>query len=201
MLKLSSSTPQVRKGEVFKLYCLLTAEELLSEITILPNMPSGFDCKWENEQELPAVLDKGSSFASVWTVIPPAQVTGWLEPGGDTREKKVFLFNTTYKINEHQVRQAVDLTLDYSISHYLYIICGMLGIILGVLIKTLAKSQELRLGWEAAVSVAIGFIVLLVLSRDRVPTKGWYDSIALGAAVAFLSDDKLLSKITEVVPK
>jgi len=48
--------------------------------------------------------------------------------------------------------------------------------------------------------VAIGFVVLLVLSRDEVPSKGWYDTVALGVAAAILSDEQLLAKVRTTVP-
>ena len=49
-------------------------------------------------------------------------------------------------------------------------------------------------------NVTVGFIVRLVLARERIPTKGWCDSLALGIAVAILSDDQLLTKVRAVLP-
>jgi hypothetical protein len=48
---------------------------------------------------------------------------------------------------------------------------------------------------------AIGFVVLLVFAREAIPTKGWYDSLALGVAVAILSDDQLLKRVGSLVPQ
>lgn len=46
----------------------------------------------------------------------------------------------------------------------------------------------------------VGFVVLLALSKDQLPAKAFYDSIALGAAIGILSDDQLLTRVRSALP-
>jgi len=46
----------------------------------------------------------------------------------------------------------------------------------------------------------VGFVVLLALSKDQLPAKASYDSIALGAAIGILSDDQLLTRLRSALP-
>jgi len=43
----------------------------------------------------------------------------------------------------------------------------------------------------------MGFLALLLLSRHELPTGAVHDSLALGIALGFLSDDQLLSRYQE----
>jgi hypothetical protein len=150
--------------------------------------------------------------------------------GSDTREDKTFVFNVGHSVPgsdgaKRRLHQSVELTVDYSIAPRLYLALGVLGVILGGFIKLLTSATAAPGGpagnrpegsppasitrilplqareWVGLLSnVTVGFIVLLVLARERIPTKGWYDSLALGIAVAILSDDQLLTKVRAVLP-
>jgi len=225
-----SSTAQIRKEQDAKLYFSIAAQEGMREIDVSLTPPSGFTVTLETKQ-VPAELETGSTFTVVYTVTPPGRA-GFFQPyspGSDTREDKTFVFNVGYSVpgsdgGKRRLHQAVELTVDYSIAPRLYLALGVLGVILGGLIKLLtsATAQGTLVGERTEASplapitrvfprqarewvgllgnVTVGFIVLLVLARERIPTKGWYDSLALGIAVAILSDDQLLTKVRAVLP-
>jgi hypothetical protein len=147
---------------------------------------------------------------------PPASLRTHL-PGGDTRERKIFIFNVRYTSSvdglQKVMNQSLSLPLNYSITPVLYLLCGLLGALIGNIIKSFSAQKKDKASSRQALravftediggmctSLAIAFVVLLVLSRDAIPAKGWYDSLALGAAVGILSDDQLLMKTKQVIP-
>ncbi len=214
MVTAESSTVQVRKGQDFKVYLAVTAQESIKDLHISIISPIGFDAKLEGEQ-VPGVLESGSSYTIVYEVTPPSTQES---AGGDTRERKRFVFNLAYTAqvdgSAHQLRQSLELPVDYSTSPVLYMICGVLGAILGNVIKTFNVQKNVKPTTREAftsvfreeiagmlTSIVVAFVVLLMLSRDTIPAKGWYDSLALGVAVAVFSDDQLLTKVKQVFPK
>ena len=48
---------------------------------------------------------------------------------------------------------------------------------------------------SALTSLAAGFLALLLLSRNELPTGEIHDTLALGIGLGFLSDDQLLNRI------
>jgi hypothetical protein len=219
ILTVKSSTTQARKSEVFKVYLEIVAQEKIDNLEIILTPPSGFALilEKENEKAVPRTLEPGSSYTAVYTIMPPSWWRVYI-PGGDPRERKLFVFNVAYTTTvdgaPRQFRQSVDLTVDFSIPPFLYLICGVLGAIIGNVIKTFTAERTTQPTTRAAfrsvftdevggmlTSIAIAFVVLLVLSRDAIPTKGWYDSLALGAGVAILGDEQLLTKIKQIIPK
>jgi|GEM_PF-5745339 len=216
ILDAKSSTAQVRKGEIFKIYLKMTAQESMEEITLLPvNPPNGFHLQPQTENP-PKSLENGNTFTWVYKVIPPKSYAcpPWKRlPGSDTREAKSFIFNLTYigyaKNQWKRFYQSTELRVGFSINAAFYLLSGLIGVILGNIIKTLSRlkagnqdsgSKQYQFQLKDMIlplltSVVIGFVVLLVLSKDTVPTKGYYDSIALGVSIAILSDEQLLSKL------
>ena len=214
MVIAESSTAQVRKSQEFKVYLKITAQESIQDLHISLFAPLGFVVRPPAEG-IPAALESGSSYTVVYSITPPSV---WESAGGDTRERKRFVFNLDYTAQvdgaRRQQRQSLELPVDYSTSPILYMVCGILGAILGNVIKTFNAHKNVKPSTREAftsvfrheipgmlTSVAVAYVVLLVLSRDAIPAKGWYDSLALGVAVAVLSDDQLLTKAKQVLPK
>ncbi len=225
-----SSTAQIRKEQDAKLYFSIAAQEGMRDIDVSLTPPSGFTVTLETKQ-VPRELETGSPFTVVYTVTPPGRAV-FFQPysrRSDSREEKTFVFNVGYSVpgsdgGQRRLHQSTELTVDYSIAPRLYLALGVLGVILGGLIKLMTSStaqgalagergqasppapirrifpQQAREWVGLLGNVTVGFIVLLVLARERIPTKGWYDSLALGIAVAILSDDQLLSKVRAVLP-
>jgi len=134
--------------------------------------------------------------------------------GISTRDPKSFIFSLSYRLgpNGPTRHQVVELTLRYTTSIYLYLVWGIVGLQLAHIIKSLAKyrgepapaSPSLKgivdyvfarnlVG--LATTLAIGFAVLVILARDAIPTRGWYDSFALGVILGMLGDEDLLGKL------
>ena len=128
-------------------------------------------------------------------------------------------------------RQVVSsgVEIEYTTMMWLYLACGLLGVVLGHLAKVVGEDRKkLRdsavfdqtrasaravtkftylLGWvyvermpSFLTLLVIGFGGLLVLSADGIPAASWHQSIALGIGLAVVSDDKLLAKVTGGVP-
>jgi hypothetical protein len=211
-----SSTAQVRKGEPFKIFLTISAPEKIDALHISLIPPTGFNFILENK-DLPPTLELGSSYTVVYRIDPPKSIS-LPDAGGDTREQKTFVFNVDYQSSEgstpHRIYESTELTLPYSINPLWYITSGILGLIIGNILKMLTKqrgqpaaanAQSIRTLFRnnlvtLLTGIAIGFVVLLILSRDTIPTKGWYDSLAIGVAVAILADEQLLSKVGAMKP-
>lgn len=166
-------------------------------------------------------LESGSHITIAFKVIAPGIIDKPFK-GISTREPKSFDFNVSYRYladgNEITGIQTISTSVRYTTSMYVYLLCGWIGILLGHIVKVTTEGREelknrvkdksikrqtiIFLHYvfvSNAVSLltlfVIGFTVLLVLAIDQMPTKGWYDSIALGTGLAILGDDKLLSKL------
>ena len=115
--------------------------------------------------------------------------------------------------------QFVSTTIQYTTSIGIYLVAGMIGAMLGHLIKTGIKKREdlsktmgfsggLK-GTGAALKELLGtnltglitilivsFGAMIVLAKDGVPVAGHMQAMALGIGLAVLTDDQLLSKFT-----
>ncbi len=213
-ITMESSTSQIRKGDVFKIYLHILSQENMKQFEVSFVPPSGFTA--EVNGLVPQVFESGSSYTAVYTVTPPTALD-LKGQGRDTREKKIFVINVSYLSGSgdqvKEMRESLELPIDYSTSPIVFMVCGVFGLIFGNFVKTFTGQKASGTpGWQAVrvaftnglggllTSVAIGFIVLLVLSRETVPAKGWYDSLALGVAVALLSDEQLLAKVKVIIP-
>ncbi len=58
-----------------------------------------------------------------------------------------------------------------------------------------APSAEPQTFSVSASTTSVGFAVLVILARDTIPIRGWYDSFALGAILGMLGDEDLLGKL------
>jgi hypothetical protein len=221
-LTVECSSAQIRKGESFKIYLKITAAENMSNIDVKWIPPAGFDLKLDKENEnFPKEMMIGSSYTFAFSGTPPSSLNIGHKPGQDTRERKVFIFNIDYSTRRDGVpearQQTVELNTSFSVNASIYLFWGVFGLLLGAAIKHFTRygpdnphnqmTQQKIAGRSLGSSVidlmsvtAIGFVVLLVLARESIPTKGWYDSLALGVAVAILSDDQLLTRVKSLVP-
>ena len=164
-------------------------------------------------------LEPGSCITVAFKVITPPLIEKPFK-GISTRELKVFDFNISYKhlINANEISgvQTISAIVRYTTSIYTYLIFGCIGIFLGHIIKVLTdrheelkshlknKPKKIRTLFQYvfitnAVSLltllVIGLSVLLVLSKEQLPTRGWYDSLVLGTGLAILGDHNLLLRL------
>jgi hypothetical protein len=218
----SISTTQARKGQPFHVLVDVSTDEDIEKLEVTcPVVPSGFKVELLTKQ---APDPLSGSFVADFLVTPPG-FTWWSNaPGSDTREQKTLAFDVAYSVRQNgavkRIHRVTKVSFPYSLGPVLYMLTGILGLILGNVIKTLTGhkkdlvdqlgstggtgSSMLAAIWNIAfrrevvgllTSVAIGFVVLLVLARGEIPTRGWYDSLALGVSLAILADDQLLTKV------
>ena len=164
----------------------------------------------------------GSSYTFAFSGTPPPSLNIGHKPGADTREQKIFIFNIGYSTRRDGVseahQQTVKLNTAFSVDALSYLSWGVFGLLFGAAIKHLTRygpdSRHNQMTEQKTTArglgstvidlmsvTAVGFVVLLVLARDSIPTKGWYDSLALGVAVAILSDDQLPTRVKSLVPR
>jgi len=217
----STSTTQARKGQPFHVYLEIATDEAIEKLEIVWTAPTGFSVEHVNKNAPDPLV---GSFISDLLVTPPGFSWSPNAPGSDTREQKTLTFDVAYTAmlngRATRIHRATKVSFPYSLGPGPYLLTGMLGLLLGNIIKTLtthkrdfaemlnAQSSS-TFGVLQAIgdlvfrrevvglmtSLAIGFIVLLVLARDEIPTRGWYDSLALGVSLAILADDQLLTKL------
>lgn len=141
-----------------------------------------------------------------------------------TREAKTFSFNAFYPTTQQDKSvvtsvQSKSISMKYTTSIGIYLGCGLLGVVLGFIIKIVTQYKN-ELVEEAksettarararvyakkifvgrfpllATLLLIGFGALLALSRDGLPITSWHQAILLGMTLGVLSDDQLLTKI------
>ncbi|MFX0202017.1 MAG: hypothetical protein ACFFCW_38385 [Candidatus Hodarchaeota archaeon] len=228
-----SSTQSVEKGSQFQINVKITTLEAISDIVISPIVPEGFSLypvsvygariisDNMNQKNIITVrvdhLNKGSSL-----IIPfRAQTPGYFD--SPRKRKGDFAFNITYTRNINgapmEMSQTAVVNIHYTTSIGFYILAGMLGIILGHIVKagnekrqvilkefknkTSTAQKLLTVPYHIFVSsipslltlLAIGFGALLVLAKESVPVSGWPQAVGLGLALALLTDDKILMKL------
>lgn len=235
-IKVLSTTQSVEKGGIFQIRVEISTNETIKNILIVPITPDGFVV---DPMDMPGIkasqnpsniqieqLEEGSSITVSFKAWPPG-LTGKTKKGEkeafyDTRgEPKSFIFNVFYtdlhgKVNKSQT---ASVNVRYTTSVGYYLLFGMLGIIIGHVVKTgtqnkseiseslmnaETKSKKLfRASSYIFVSrlpafltlVIVGFGALLVLAKESIPVTGWHQAMALGIGLAILTDEQLLAKI------
>lgn len=231
------SRPSVQKGGVFEIRMLISASEPLTGIAIAPLPPHGFYL-----EPIPSphvdVADSGrtvrlgqlagqSSLTVTFRVWPPRMFAGSRVPGDagpmSTEEPKVFVFNVFYRLGRDslvpEMSQTVSTTVAYTTNLGIYLFSGLIGALLGILIKTGTRSRaEIQQAARASAgvrraisgaralvlanpagvitSLIIAFGALLAMAKDGIPVAGWHQAVALGIGLAVLADDQLLSKFS-----
>lgn len=220
---LSSSRPSVERGERFILGLEVKASWTpIYDLTAEPLLPLGFVFEQGTDPEIPAIINPGSERVFQYVVKAPGQMDKWEIPaeegrperGYSTREPKLFVLNLSYSDEAGGPRRehVLKLTQRLTTSVYFYLLWGLAGLFIAHIIKTLAKEKSSANGIPRTpkglvsslfaanivsllTTLFIGFAVLVILSREVIPTKGWYDSFALGIVLGMLGDENLLGKL------
>ena len=216
------SRSQIRLGETFTIGLTVTPPENIKSLVVECVVPTGFTVG-RPATPVPSDLPVGSSYATSYDITPPSR-------GHSTTEVYRILFNIKYKHADHAAGdqymfQSVDLPFSMVFNRRHFYFWGILGLSAGWFIKSISSFsgvvlgrrpsvKEARLGIRVAIaflarrevaqvltSLALGFVALLVLSRQDLPTGAAHDTLALGIALGFVSDDQLLSRLSIVVPK
>jgi len=184
----------------------------MHDVQVHMKPPHDFDVAKKTDP--PVALPSGSTWTGAWLIRPP--VAANLHTSHT--ETRIFVFEFSYvnpSAPDKRVYRSTTLDLDLSQSRLYFDIYAWLGLVIGGLIKMLGKYREISLApkdtsvkpWSLTLVVpfvttlVVGFIVVLVLSKDKLPTRSYYDTIALSVTVALISDDQLLLRVSSVVPR
>ena len=216
---ISSSEKSIEKGERFRLFLNVKTDDVaIHNLNIEEQPPIGFTFdKKKLIPEIPKTISPGSQFLFTYIVTAPEHLPAIFKQDKktiSTREPKHFIFNISYNQGQGKElkRRAIKYELRYTTSIYYYIFWSIIGLLLAHIIKSLAKKkseqQSEGTGFKLIVgyifsknlvalmtTLFIGFAVIIVLARDMVPTRGWYDTIALGIVLGMLGDENLLAKL------
>ncbi len=235
-IKVLPTTQSIEKGGVFQIRVEISTNETIDNILIVPIVPDGFVVDpiimpgIETSQKESTIrierLETGSSITVSFKAWPPG-FTGKPKRGEKeapyyTRgESKSFVFNVFYTIQNGKVTasQISSINIRYTTSIGFYLIAGLLGIIIGHIVKTGTQnraeiisvverhetktSKLLNIFGYIFVSrlpalltiLAVGFGALLALSKESIPVTSWHQAIALGIGLSILTDEQLLAKL------
>jgi hypothetical protein len=171
---------------------------------------------------IPPTLAAGSSFETAYVIdVPKNRFT---ESKQITHEIVFNIaYREGTDPGAQTMRQSLSLPFEVVQSRTEYILWSLSGVLIGAVIKLLGRPNSdpaagspparadapvraqvperrflrvTRHRWMSVLTtLLVGFVVIMGLSKDKLPTKAYYDSIALGAAIGVLSDDKLLSRL------
>ncbi len=208
-IRLTAQRDNIAKGELLELVLELnTGEHALDSLSVGFELPEGFafDDKSAPRPEFPLSIPAGSSFRKLVKILAPKM--GWGQAGSSTREPKVFVANVKYQEGADGPlrRRSATTTIRYTTAVASFYVSGMIGIVIGLLIKFFVKRKNQGFSGRARIlakeelpgaftTILIGWVVLIILAKGGVPTQGWHDSLALGAALGLIGDENLLSKI------
>ena len=237
-IQVTTTRDVVQKGGEVDVIVQVSARETIRDILIAPSIPYGFVAEplrgpgyaVDSLNVMIPFLREGSSISvryRAWPpkTVPPPNMTDKDHYGNkvghvSTAEPKPFVFNVFYSVSGDSIlgasSQTVRASIRYTTSLGAYLLSGVLGVLLGYLIKAGRKGQDAvlqeqraassnlrgfiedRLGVTAAglvTSLVLGFGILTVLAREGIPVNGGFQAIALGIGLAVLTDDELLSKL------
>lgn len=143
-----------------------------------------------------------------------------------TRYSKVFSFNVLYQLTSGPpIGDVVELKVPYTTSQAVFVTGGMIGVVLGFLVKRRIQGSgttpvqtgespvtsaqlapNAKRGWRGRLrelflnpgilsTLIIGLGILLTLAQVNVPVSSFIASIALGVGIGVVSDETLILKL------
>lgn len=202
-IRASPSRSSVQRGGVFDLRLEITAREPLSTIAIVPLVPFGFHLEpipssgiiVEKDEKSTSIskLAQGSSMTVLYRARPPSL---WGKRRGEdgrgpvsTAEQKVFAFNVFYTVQEDSLpasaSQTITTTIQYTTSFGYYLFWGLVGMVLGHLVKNGTRQRE----------------TLQTALAEQAPSRGTFTSIRaiLGQLLKTLLGTNITGFITILV--
>ena len=247
-VKVWSTKTTVEKGDVFQIRVKIGTTEAISDVLVVPIPPAGFvvepilqpglekvSSTASDGERVPAIriksLAPGSEILVSFKVFPPS-VLGHKTKGEDdkqhvtytTEEEKYIGVNVLYKTasgDDYTRAITQQIPIRFTTDMSIYLIFGLLGILIGHVVKTSTKGREqiesvlkslseggfwtrLRLILKYIfvtritalfTTLALGFGVLIILARESLPVNTWDQALAMGMGLALIADEQLLSKI------
>jgi hypothetical protein len=152
-ISITSSRPSIQKGTPFEIRIEIAAREPISNIVLVPLVPYGFTLvatsspgmsvdSNTNIVRIPQI-EAGSSLAIIFQGSSP-RVLGLSKVS--TAEAKTFAFNVFYvqegASGKESSSQVITTTVQYTTHISIFLIAGLVGTILGHVIKTGIKRRE-----------------------------------------------------------
>lgn len=236
------------KGKVFEILLRIETDERLDSMLVVPTAPENFCVRASPIAGLGGLQAKsdGSAFipslagGSVMTLqFRVAAPTEWMSSGtscpmldgirpdsirprtrDNTRDTRQFVFNVRYRLHSDSLSHiwSDTITVKYTTSQMIFLVAGMLGVLLGYLVKSLtARKKEADTArtsttwygqfWQLLVyvfgtsidklltSLVLGFGALLAVVKSGIPIGGAAAAVALGITLGVLADDALISRV------
>lgn len=247
-VKLTPTVVTAEKGKTFQINVRLEAEAALDSLDVILLPPENFCVQSvamlervrhtvnpDGSASL-AALSKGSALTVQFSVSAPTQLKASGSSCGavgradsaryrsldNTRDARTFVFNGRYRFapGDTGVRlwtESVDIK--YTTSQAIFLWGGMLGVVLGYLVKSLTArkpeaSQARNTGttaggklWAGLVylfatsidkfltSLVLGFAGLLAAIKSGIPVGGAASAVLIGITIGILADDALISRL------
>jgi hypothetical protein len=141
----------------------------------------------------------------------------------NTRDNRTFVFNGRYRPRSDTVSHAWTeaVTVKYTTSQAIFLWSGMLGVVLGYVVKSLTtrkpEADAVRAEAKTAVakagnvlvflfgtsidklltSLVLGFGALLTIQKSGIPVGGAASAVLAGITIGILADDALISRISK----
>jgi hypothetical protein len=241
----STSSNTAEKGHTFQIFVEIKTIEPLHDIVISLTEPEGFYVQAVmspgitivNEEKTEAHgiaqikdLGQNSSITASFKVWAPDSFgnpkTGKKKSLYSTRAPKTFPINIFYKSESGSVMTdgsyTTKVSIRYTTSIGLYLIAGLLGVLLGFIVKIATQyKQEISESVKGSITITekirgfffqilierlpllltlliVGFGILLSLAKHALPVTSWHQAIALGIGIGILSDEQLITKIKKI---
>jgi hypothetical protein len=246
-LKVTSTVKSVEKGGAFEVVAEVTTAEAITNIRIAALGPEGFLVEPVTTTGITASADHGpvaeirslpagSAITAVFKVWAPdwygrplmRLTSGKLtlaskESYYPTFGGRKFNFNLIYDeqvdgrlITEYQT---VALDVGYTTAIGFYIVMGMIGVLIGYIVKQSTQGRAEIMATAAAADAlrdkllaifkyyfiqnlpslltlfAVGFAALITLAREGLPASSWNAAMALGIGLSVLTDDEIFGKL------
>ena len=245
-LRLEATTKAAEKGHIFDILLTVQAESAVDSLIIVPTLPESFSASLRTPPDLPGLsfrpgavaviarLEPGATLTLRYRIATPSQspLFDWLRhfPTGDSlraldtpRDPKVFTFTATFLLlragRSVRLYRSTALEVPYTTSSLLFLLGGLVGVLLGFVVKTLTQQSALLRAaltshsgfWArlrglgrflfverlpfAITTCLIGFGVLVTQIRAGIPAGGWVSALAIGIGLGVFADDALLTKL------
>jgi hypothetical protein len=221
MLTVKPSRNQLYWDVPFTIDLTITPPEAVADLAIEVAGPPCFKIA-PPKNPIPSSLGSGSSYTAVYVIKPPR--SGHATTEHYTIVFNARYRHATPSSAEPQMSQSVEVQFTGTFSRPKFYFWAIAGLLFGWFIKALSSFSGAELSSTATpaeakrgvrillaflsrpflsgpgitgglTSLAMGFVALLLLSRQELPTGAIHDSLALGISIGFLADDQLLNRL------
>jgi hypothetical protein len=215
-LRASTDMGRVERGQSVRVTLSVTTETPLTDATVHLRLPRGFMLRDSLGTPTMASTRRESLILPGTTSFDyDAFAPMFTSPFRRTRapgDSVDFKFDVTYKTLDTQKRGEASVRVFYTTAKGIYYLSGIIGVLLGYLVKNLRAPRGPADGVERdslsalrrtfslnlpnmVVALLIGAVGLLFLAREAVPALNWNQALVLGIGLGLLGDETLLEKV------